>query len=434
MSKGKIKIVIYMCALLLCILLFWTWYQTKEQEDYKIAMPDEYSLSMMVQESRYSLGLQRMIKKIFVEEKIRINVQVIPDEQASSIIRMKVNTGTVPDLLGFNLPAVYGLIKPELYLENLENEKWTAQLKQPMYKGEPIYDTYGMPFQENLGLGGIIYNKEVFAQYHIEVPTTEEEFEQVCEELAGYGITPVLMCSDRKIPQMWMDYTIPLAMGGNEACEKMVEAVVKGESTLEEYPQIATVIDDYLNLFEKEWVNEDYLSIEYQEALKRLVDGNGAMMMGNYGTVGDAKYVDNEVALGMYSVPFSYNVNHEMVTPYTSYGLVIFQESEKKDLAKKVLELWSTPDYLELWFMESGGDSSFQGVETKPIVLELRQQYVTYMKEHEILYEWNTHILPFYNVNIDKMWLYYMEAPERNSTGQELLQQFSQDVELYLER
>ena len=48
----------------------------------------------------------------------------------------------------------------------------------------------GLPtgFQGN----GMIYNKRIFEENNIEIPTTFSEFKSVCEELQSKGITPMI--------------------------------------------------------------------------------------------------------------------------------------------------------------------------------------------------------------------------------------------------
>ena len=44
------------------------------------------------------------------------------------------------------------------------------------------------PFLKNSGVGGIIYNKDIFEKYGIAIPESEEDFYNVCERLKSLGI------------------------------------------------------------------------------------------------------------------------------------------------------------------------------------------------------------------------------------------------------
>ena len=67
---------------------------------------EEKEITMIVQESRYYTGLKNMIKKLYVEEGIRIKVRVLPDNQAESVIQMMINSGDYPDMLDANIPHI----------------------------------------------------------------------------------------------------------------------------------------------------------------------------------------------------------------------------------------------------------------------------------------------------------------------------------------
>ena len=49
--------------------------------------------------------------------------------------------------------------------------------------------TAALPF--SLTAAGVIYNKDIFAQYGVAVPTTWDEFVQACETFKANGVTPI---------------------------------------------------------------------------------------------------------------------------------------------------------------------------------------------------------------------------------------------------
>ncbi len=394
---------------------------------------EERKISMMVQESGYTRGLERMIKKILVEENIRIDVQVIPDNQADNIIRMKINTGTVPELVDYSVPGIYGLANPTMYLENLSNESWVERLRHPEYIQYENDYIYAFPIQSSLGLGGIIYNKEVFQEYGLKEPDNTEEFYTICNMLLAKKVEPILMCSDKQVPQKWMNYSIPIALGGNQNCIDTVNQIQNKQKTLLDFPELELVLDEYLRLFQKGYVNTDFNAISYDEMLERFAQNQGAMMMGDYQTITDLQNVKKDVELGMFPIPSSYNYKQEMVTPIESKGFAIFKDSMNKSIAKEVLELWSTPEYLELWFMDYGGIPAFVDVESSALEPEMLLAYEEVVEKKKKMYEFTNFMLPFHNVHTTKLWLYYMEAPIRGLSAVDVWKQFQNDIDEYME-
>ncbi len=429
--KRVYKFIVIACMLLMVgavIEIVQSFWQIESQEEVK----EERIVTMLLRESSQSLGLDRMIKKVYVEEKIRVDVQIIPDNQADSIIRMKVNTGEVPDILDYDIPYVYGLIEPELYLEDLSDAMWVERLTDTENVEYEDGNIYSFPLQESSGLGGIIYNKAVFEAYGLEVPDCEEAYMEVCQKLQENGITPVLMCSDIAIPRMWMEYGIPLAYGSGTACVSAMNSLMLQSSNMYDYSQNIEPMEAYLSLFEMGYVNQDFQNITYEEMCERMSQGSGAMILGNFNTVSDIEYLDQEVELGMFPIPFDYNVDLDYIVATESKGFVVFKDGNNMETAKEVLELWSTPEYLDLWYMDYGGIPAFEDVDMGPINQELWSEYEAYIDTHEEVNGLTMYALPLYNLVTTKFWLYYIEAPLNGDTGYELAQRCQMDISEYL--
>ncbi len=65
---------------------------------------------------------------------------------------------------------------------------------------------YGAPF--NILYSGVYYNTEVFEEYNLEVPTTFEEFESICDTLLENGITPIGLKDDPWASFLWFQTLI----------------------------------------------------------------------------------------------------------------------------------------------------------------------------------------------------------------------------------
>lgn len=53
-----------------------------------------------------------MIQKLEEEENIKIDAQIVPDDESLNMIKMKLNSGECPDIIDYNVPAVYDIIDP----------------------------------------------------------------------------------------------------------------------------------------------------------------------------------------------------------------------------------------------------------------------------------------------------------------------------------
>lgn len=142
------------------------------------------TITMLVQQSRNFDGLQEMIKKLEEDENIVIDVQVVPDDEALNMIKMKLNSGECPDLIDYNVPAIYDIVDPAENFADMSDEEWVSKLKIRENVTADDGKIYGFPFLSVPGVHGFIYNKDVFEQCGItEEPATWEEFLDVCQTI-----------------------------------------------------------------------------------------------------------------------------------------------------------------------------------------------------------------------------------------------------------
>jgi len=100
------------------------------------------------------------------------------------------------------------------------------------YDGE----VYAIPSQ--IAYATMFYNKDIFAQYDLEVPTTYEEFLNVCTVLKENGITPIAMeASEAWVPSQFVQQ-LALGIGGGDT----YNAIMNGEEVWnnEVYVEAAT--------------------------------------------------------------------------------------------------------------------------------------------------------------------------------------------------
>ncbi len=391
-------------------------------------------LSAMVMQSRYYTGLQKMVAKLSEDENITIDFQVIPDDQFDNILKMKVNSGEAPDIIAYNYPHLFAQINPEEYLVPLTNEEWTSKLKNPgtsTRNGE----IYGFTFQESDGFQGMIYNVDVFEQFNLKVPKTVEELDQIVGTLLDNGITPIALPSDNWVPQIWMTSGFSRALGTDEACEEATNKILTNQAVFNDYPEFAMVIDDYLKMFDKGYFNSDYLTVDYDTVLDRLVTGETAMLYGATSILNTIQSSYPDANLEMFNPPVSYDQKDLLSTCYYSFGLGIPKTSKNIDAVKKVFQLWSTPEYCDLFFEDQPGFPNLEGVngnqqQFSSSVNEIYEDYVgsgrtvTEMNEH-----WGT-IQPLFAT---KLWVYYLEAPSKgNMDGKAILERSQEDVAQYM--
>lgn len=112
-----------------------------------------------------------------------------------------------------------GFAQPlDAYTEKLQGLVMDAALAQGSYDGH----LYGIPFL-NVSISGVFYNKDIFAKYGLEVPTTVSELEKVCDTLVANGITPFALANASKWTGSMYFMSLATRYGGLEPFQKAVD-------------------------------------------------------------------------------------------------------------------------------------------------------------------------------------------------------------------
>ena len=128
---------------------------------------------------------------------VKIETEVIPNEAYKEKIRIMLGGDDMPDLFftwdgewvkRFADSGAIADLTP--YLE--EDPEFRDSFNQGILTtGQVDGKQYSLPIRTCVNF--MLYNTEIFEQYNLEVPTTWDEFMDVCETLKSNGVTPIAM-------------------------------------------------------------------------------------------------------------------------------------------------------------------------------------------------------------------------------------------------
>lgn len=132
-------------------------------------------------------------------EEANPDVDIVMENVSDQAIKDKLSTmaagGEMPDVF-FSWSGEYckKFARSELALDltsYLEDDTEWKDGFLPAFLNNSTFDgkTYGIPFRSSVMY--MIYNKEIFEQYNLEVPETYDEFLNVCQTLQDNGVTPI---------------------------------------------------------------------------------------------------------------------------------------------------------------------------------------------------------------------------------------------------
>lgn len=421
---------VFLVVTIICLLLA----GCVPQDPASSSQQEPVTLTVQVNRTRYTNGLKRMIQKLEQEENIKIDCQIIPDDQSPDIIKMRINSGEAPDLIDTNIPNVYGQVVPEEYLVDFSDQEWNQRLINPdvaSYNGK----TYGFPFQAIQNVHVFIYNRDVFAQAGIqETPSSWEELLEVCEKIKQNcpGVTPIYMPQDKWVCQILAASNFETVLGP-ERSQETLQKLLSNQLKWTEIPEFSSVLDHYLELFQKGYINSDYLNTDYENTVDAVGQGKAAMHFNGNPFVSTVKneYPDSDI--GMFELNMPGCPSDIVAGNLNSIGFVVPKTTEKLDVIRKVFSLWSTPEYLNLYFQDNPGFPAFTGVDGGAHSEDLVQLTEEYVNTGKVYPDFLAQFGPVQTCIDGYLWVYLVEMPAQpGMTGQKILERFQADYEAYM--
>lgn len=188
---------------------------------------------------------------------------------------------------------------------------------------------YAVPY--SIIYNTMIYNKNVFAQYNLEVPTTFDEFENVCKTLKENGVTPIALKNDSWAGFIWFQAMLAAFD------PQLYQDVCDGTKAYTD-DEVVTVMNKW-----KEMLDKGYFStpMNIQDMDKSLASGTVAMELEpNYeaGTLVKEYGLVAGEDIGTFVLP-SMNGDKGVIF-YEVAPLCVAKSSADKDSAMAVLQNW----------------------------------------------------------------------------------------------
>lgn len=320
----------------------------------------------------------------------------------------KLNTllysGEGPDIFYMSLENREDLIKGN-YCEDLSNEPYFTDGTIP----QSVIDTYGSDGKPyalavDCWVGGIFYNKDLFAQAGIDnAPTTWDELLQDCQTLQDAGITPIMdNCQDAAV-----NFTAPLF--GSEVKAKdpdIVKKTLDGETTFKD--TWTTPIKMWREgLVDNGYVTSDMIGATSDEIVTAFATGQTAMIISGSWNLGTIDSINPDLNYECIPVP---GTEDSYYCGALNVGLCINSASENKDLARAFLEYAASPEGLEAQYKGYGGYTVASGYTPElPDELKNAVEGVKNGKYYIPMADWFT--------NTESLRLTYIQALQDCMTG-----------------
>ena len=217
-------------------------------------------------------------------------------------------------------------ITDEPFVENIVEDFLTT-----VTAGE---DIYGVPAGTGLG-GGVLYNKTIYEDLGLSVPTSWEEFAANNDAILAEGIAPV----GQTYSDTWTSQLFVLADYYNVQAEDpdWAEAYTNNQAKYVDQPALAG-FERLQEGFEKDWYQEDFAAATFDDGLNLLATGEIAhypMLTFALGAIAE-NHPDTVENIGYFGQPGNDSATHGS-TIWMPAGIYIAATSEQQDAARQFL-------------------------------------------------------------------------------------------------
>lgn len=294
---------------------------------------------------------------------VKVNVEMTPTDSYEQVLKTKIASDDAPMIYMLDNRSRYMEYAEanRLYdmtgLEGLENVDETM-----LANGNIDGAQYAIPLDVNAY--GVHYNKAIFEEYGLEVPTTYSELRNVCEVLSENGITPFAVGLATTFCVEFMEelniYPV-VGQDPNWFTDKM--ALTSSFSEDEAFKEAVEAILSF-----KEYWGDDPFGTDWDGVQDMLANGEAAMLVNGSWTVGGVLQKNPDCNLGIFAMPTSEDPSGAILVKKPGAGLCIYNtEDEKKlDAAKRFMSYLiseeAANDYATMGFKMStvkGVDFSF---------------------------------------------------------------------------
>ena len=347
------------------------------------------TLSFLVDNGEGSVKIGEGLAEAFHAKNpdITVQVQTRPGgSEGDNIVKTRLSTGEMTDVFLYNSGSLFQALKPEQNLVPLTSESWAGQVEDIFKPTASVgNELYGSPITSSFG-GGILYNKKVYEELGLQVPTTWAEFMANNAKVKAAGVDPVI----QSYQDTWTSQLLVLADYHNIAAadpgwaEKYTagqvkyaqEPAVKGFQRLEEVHKAG-------------YENKDYRSMKFDAGIKYLAAGKGAhypmlgVVVGNLAT-SDPEHIND---IGFFGQPGD-DAAKDGATIWMPAGLYIPKSTEgaQLDAAKKFVAFVASPEGCDAQTKAypPAGPYMIKGCELPADVPAAVKDMVTYVKAGKV--------------------------------------------------
>ena len=293
-------------------------------------------------------GLQAVIDKAREDIGVDVEIEIRPGgDEGDNMVKAWIAAGELPDLLYYNSGSKLNEMAPaDNFVDLREYPDILARLndsfKGAVTSGEGVY---GVPMTSSQA-GAVMYNKTIYAELGLSVPTTWQEFLdncQACKDAGYYGLIGTFGDSWTSQVLFLGDY-YNVVSGYPTFAEEFTAGTAKYATT----PSAVRSFEKYSEVIP--FYNDDYVVATYEDGVEYLAEGKGAhwiiltQALQNIDSLYGKEVVDE---IGVFGVPADDGNNG--LTTWVANGIYVNKNGKNVEDAMKFVEYYVSDAALDTY-------------------------------------------------------------------------------------
>ncbi len=331
--------------------------QEGEGGETEAAEGEAVELEMLLHKVEITDIMNTMVED-FHEDYPNITITVNCPSDHKTVLQSRAVANEMPDFVTFPYDNDYLIYATDGFFEDLTNEEFMKQnISEDVYLDNQLDGkSYFLPVLSNAC--GVFYNVDMFEENGIEIPTTMDEFFEVCETFKAKGIT-ALSCSDQ---ETWTLSALGDRLTGLIFDDKgeLFQGIADGTASAADSEGMRKVGEIFLKM--RDYAQPDSLGVGYEQAINEFANGETAMMYQGTWLLPLVLKANPDMNVSVFPLPGE-TEEQTRVGINMDLGIAVSVDSEHKEAAKTFLEWLSTTENAQKLADMEGSPSLIKGVE-----------------------------------------------------------------------
>ena len=315
----------------------------------------------------YSSSVQEFMEDYEMATGNKVEVQFFPETEYDQVIRARQMSNQNFDLYRTGSISFSEFQWPTDWPYRLNDRPWIDRLAPAAVSAMSWGDgsITGIPINNN-GAEGMMYNKKIFAEAGIDkLPETWTEFLDACEKIKQIGVIPVniQLASGHEygttffLYNLFVNVYLTRGVGG---ANELFAAIDANEITFGEVPEYLVAINQLLELRDKGYINEDFITTTFEMSQENFAFGKVAMHpCGDFVLDPLSEYPELDLNNDIGFFPLPYQDTPGAFSLYSGVGLTINSKSENLDAAIELMDMFASKEAQDKYMAKNPGNAAF---------------------------------------------------------------------------